>query len=138
MSTPSQAAGARAAAPSPSASRPSPAGMPAASAGADIEAALRAIAVLADQGRVQEAMAQCRVHLAQHGASAEALYLLGLLQDAGGDTRQAQAAYRKALYLDPTHREALLHLAALVESEGDAEGARRLQARAARQEARRE
>ncbi len=138
MSTPSPATGPRAAAPSPSPSRPSPAGMPAASAGADIEAALRAIAVLADQGRVQEAMAQCRVHLAQHGASAEALYLLGLLQDAGGDTRQAQAAYRKALYLDPTHREALLHLAALVESEGDAEGARRLQARAARQEARRE
>lgn len=138
MSTPSPATGPRAAAPSPSASRPSPAGMPAASAGADIEAALRAIAVLADQGRVQEAMAQCRAHLAQHGASAEALYLLGLLQDAGGDTRQAQAAYRKALYLDPTHREALLHLAALVESEGDAEGARRLQARAARQEARRE
>lgn len=138
MSTPPQAAGARAAVPLPPASRPSPAGMPAASAGADIEAALRAIAVLADQGRVQEAMAQCRVHLAQHGASAEALYLLGLLQDAGGDTRQAQAAYRKALYLDPTHREALLHLAALVESEGDAEGARRLQARAARQEARRE
>lgn len=129
------AAGARAAAPSPSASRPSPAGLP---AGADIKAALRAIAVLADQGRVQEAMARCRAHLAEHGASAEALYLLGLLQDAGGDTRQAQAAYRKALYLDPTHREALLHLAALVESEGDAEGARRLQARAARQEARRE
>ncbi|CAB3713868.1 putative biofilm formation methyltransferase WspC [Achromobacter insuavis] len=94
--------------------------------------------MLADQGRVQEAMAQCRIHLAEHGASADALYLLGLLQDAGGDTRQAQAAYRKALYLDPTHREALLHLAALVESEGDAEGARRLQARAARQEARRE
>ncbi|WP_116521634.1 CheR family methyltransferase [Achromobacter insuavis] len=138
MSTPSPATGPRAAAPSPSASRPSPAGMPATSAGADIEVALRAIAVLADQGRVQEAMAQCRAHLAQHGASAEALYLLGLLQDAGGDTRQAQAAYRKALYLDPTHREALLHLAALVESEGDAEGARRLQARAARQEARRE
>lgn len=118
--------------------RPSPAAAPAKPADSGNDAALRAIAVLADQGRVQEAMAQCRIHLAEHGASAEALYLLGLLQDAGGDTRQAQAAYRKALYLDPTHREALLHLAALVESEGDAEGARRLQARAARQEARRE
>ncbi|CUK07885.1 Chemotaxis protein methyltransferase [Achromobacter sp. 2789STDY5608615] len=122
-------------APSP---RPSPAAAPARPADSGNDAALRAIAVLADQGRVQEAMAQCRIHLAEHGASADALYLLGLLQDAGGDTRQAQAAYRKALYLDPTHREALLHLAALVESEGDAEGARRLQARAARQEARRE
>ncbi|WP_373743746.1 CheR family methyltransferase [Achromobacter insuavis] len=118
--------------------RPSPAAAPARPADSGNDAALRAIAVLADQGRVQEAMAQCRIHLAEHGASADALYLLGLLQDAAGDTRQAQAAYRKALYLDPTHREALLHLAALVESEGDAEGARRLQARAARQEARRE
>ncbi|MGE8656351.1 MAG: CheR family methyltransferase [Achromobacter sp.] len=101
-------------------------------------AELRDIAALADQGRVQDAMARCRAHLGQHGASAEALYLLGLLQDAAGDTRQAQAAYRKALYLEPSHREALLHLAALIAADGDQEGARRLQARAARQEARRE
>lgn len=101
------------------------------------QAALRHIAALADQGRVQDAMAQCRAHIDKHGASAEALYLQGLLQDAAGDARQAQAAYRKALYLDPTHREALLHLAALVASDGDHEAARRLQARAAREEARR-
>nr|WP_236747814.1 tetratricopeptide repeat protein [Achromobacter xylosoxidans] len=87
---------------------------------------------------MRDALAQCRAHLERHGASADALYLLGLLQDADGDTRAAQAAYRKALYLDPAHREALLHLAALIAAEGDHEGARRLQARAARQEARRE
>ena len=98
---------------------------------------MRHIATLADQGRVQDAMAQCRAHIQSHGASAQALYLQGLLQDATGDVRQAQAAYRKALYLDPTHREALLHLAALVASDGDHEAARRLQARAARGEARR-
>lgn len=111
---------------------------PATDSGQDLDASLRDVAALADQGRVQDAMAQCRAHLERHGASAEALYLLGLLQDAEGDARQAQAAYRKALYLDPTHREALLHLAALIASDGDQEGARRLQARAARQEARRE
>jgi chemotaxis protein methyltransferase WspC len=99
---------------------------------------LRQIAAMADQGRVQDALAQCRAHLEIHGASADGLHLLGLLQDAAGDARQAQAAYRKALYLDPTHREALLHLAALIASAGDVEGARRLQARAAREEARRE
>ncbi|QVQ27766.1 CheR family methyltransferase [Achromobacter deleyi] len=102
------------------------------------QASLRHIAALADQGKVQDAMAQCRVHIETHGASAEALHLQGLLLDAAGNARQAQAAYRKALYLDPTHREALLHLAALIASDGDHEGARRLQARAARQEARRE
>ncbi|HEY9318233.1 MAG TPA: tetratricopeptide repeat protein, partial [Achromobacter sp.] len=101
-------------------------------------AALRKIEALADQGRVRDALAQCRAHLEVHGASADALHLMGLLQDAAGDAREAQAAYRKALYLDPTHREALLHLAALIASAGDVEGARRLQARAARQEARRE
>jgi chemotaxis protein methyltransferase WspC len=103
----------------------------------DAQASLRHIAALADQGRVQDAMAQCQAHIGTHGASAEALYLQGLLQDAAGDARQAQAAYRKALYLDPTHREALLHLAALVASDGDHEAASRLQARAARGEARR-
>ncbi len=98
---------------------------------------LRDIAALADQGRVEDAMARCREHVETHGASAEVLYLQGLLQDAAGNARQAQAAYRKALYLDPTHREALLHLAALVASDGDHEAAGRLQARAARGEARR-
>ena len=101
-------------------------------------ASLRQIAQMADRGRVQDALAQCRAHIDLHGVSADGLHLLGLLQDAAGDARQAQASYRKALYLDPTHREALLHLAALIASSGDIEGARRLQARAARQEARRD
>lgn len=104
----------------------------------EAQASLRQVASLADQGRVDEAMAQCRLHIDAHGASAEALYLQGLLLDAAGEALPAQAAYRKALYLDPAHREALLHLAALVAAEGDHEGARRLQARAARKEARRE
>ncbi|KGD88078.1 chemotaxis protein CheR [Achromobacter sp. RTa] len=119
--------------PLPRAARP-----PEPAAELDAQASLRRIAALADQGLVRDAMACCRAHIDMHGASAEALYLQGLLQDAAGDARQAQAAYRKALYLDPAHREALLHLAALVASDGDHEGARRLQARAAREEARRE
>ncbi|MDH1520652.1 CheR family methyltransferase [Achromobacter mucicolens] len=111
---------------------------PAQGAGRAAQASLREIAALADLGRVRDAMAQCQAHLDIHGASAEALHLQGLLLDAQGQSRQAQAAYRKALYLDPNHREALLHLAALVASDGDQEGARRLQARAARGEARRD
>lgn len=111
-----------------------PAGPP---ARASDQTSLGEIAALADQGRVRDAMAQCQSHIDIHGASADALHLQGLLLDAQGQSRQAQAAYRKALYLDPNHREALLHLAALVASDGDHEGARRLQARAARGEARR-
>lgn len=109
---------------------------PAAPTGQAAKTSLREIAALADRGRVHDAMAQCQAHIEIHGASADALHLQGLLLDAEGQSRQAQAAYRKALYLDPNHREALLHLAALVASDGDHEGARRLQARAARGEAR--
>ncbi|MFJ3459857.1 CheR family methyltransferase [Achromobacter spanius] len=118
-------------------SGPQPA-LPAAAMGQAAQTSLREIASLADLGRVRDAMAQCQAHIEIHGASADALHLQGLLLDAEGQSRQAQAAYRKALYLDPNHREALLHLAALVASEGDHEGARRLQARAARGEARRD
>lgn len=115
-----------------------PVSAPARQEAPNAETSLRQIAAMADQGRVRDAMAQCRSHIDTYGASADALHLQGLLQDAAGDAREAQVSYRKALYLDPTHREALLHLAALIASSGDMEGARRLQARAARQEARRE
>jgi chemotaxis protein methyltransferase WspC len=36
------------------------------------------------------------------------------------------------LYLEPQHPEALMHLAALLQAQGDSAGARRLQERAAR------
>ena len=59
---------------------------------------------------------------------------MGLLSDVEGQTAQAQAFYRKALYLEPQHAQALAQLAALLASLGDVAGAQRLQARAARNE----
>jgi chemotaxis protein methyltransferase WspC len=59
-------------------------------------------------------------------------YWLGLLSDVAGLTLEAQSHYRKALYLEPQHSEALMHLAALLQAQGDSAGARRLQERAAR------
>jgi chemotaxis protein methyltransferase WspC len=66
-------------------------------------------------------------------ASAEIFHLLGLLHDAAGRVREAAEHYRKALYLDPRHPEALIHLAVALQKEGDARGAQRLFARANRQ-----
>lgn len=93
---------------------------------------LQAIARLADQGCLAEARQGCERLLAEHGPSAEAFYWLGLLSDAGGKPDAAQGFYRKALYLQPQHSEALSHLAALLVAQGDLAAARRLQARAAR------
>lgn len=75
-------------------------------------------------------LTQAGQHLQLNGPSAAAYYWLGLLCDAAGKGDQACAYYRKAIYLEPQHREALTHLAAHLEAQGDQSGAQRLYRRA--------
>lgn len=107
----------------------------AAVAPADIDGQ-HALRQLADRGPAAEALAACERWLAAHAPTAQVYGLQGVLHDALGQPRQAEAAYRKALYLEPSHAESLVHLAALLEAQGDLEGARRLHARSARRERR--
>lgn len=93
---------------------------------------LEQIASLANEGKSLEARAVCEQFLQRHDPQAEVFYWLGLLSDVQGQTSEAQGFYRKALYLEPQHSEALAHLAALLASQGDEAGARRLHERAAR------
>lgn len=111
---------------------PRPQPTPAAVAKDDASAALLEITQLANSGRSADARAACERHLAQHGPSAAIFYWLGLLSDVAGQDAEAQDFYRKALYLEPQHAEALAHLAALLAARGDLAGARRLQQRASR------
>ena len=53
-----------------------------------------------------------------------------LIREATEACAAADEAYRKALYLDPNHDEALVHLALCHERQGDAAGARTLNERA--------
>ena len=87
---------------------------------------LEVVTRLADTGRLAEAREACEAHLREHGASAAVYYLLGLVRDSLGDLRGAAESYRKVIYLDPDHPEALLHLALLAEKQGDPAAARRL------------
>jgi chemotaxis protein methyltransferase WspC len=88
---------------------------------------------LANQGKLVEALKCCEQNLRSQAASAETFHLIGLLHDAAGRVREAAEHYRKALYLDPQHREALVHLAVTLQKSGDALGAQRLLERANRQ-----
>ncbi|WP_219216825.1 CheR family methyltransferase [Variovorax boronicumulans] len=97
---------------------------------------LDALRRLADRGPAADALAACEHWLATHVPAAQVYGLQGMLHDSLGQPRQAEAAYRKALYLEPSHAESLVHLAALLAAQGDLEGARRLHARSARQERR--
>jgi chemotaxis protein methyltransferase WspC len=98
----------------------------------DTAVLLANIAALADEGKSAEARAACESYLRSHEPVAQVFYWLGLLSDVAGNVLEAQGFYRKALYLEPQHSDALMHLATLLQAQGDAAGARRLQARAVR------
>lgn len=89
---------------------------------------------LADQGRLVEAAKECETHLHAHGPSAKAFYVMGLVRDASGSHAEAAEYYRKALYLDPQHHEALGQLAFLLDGQGDKAGAKVMNDRARRLE----
>ncbi|WP_060481800.1 CheR family methyltransferase [Pseudomonas sp. NBRC 111119] len=110
-----------------------PARSPQGEASKDTERELLAsIARCANAGDSQQARSECQRYLRQFAPSAQVYYWLGLLSDTEGDAPQALTHYRKALYLQPQHPEALVHLAALLAAQGDLAGARRLQDRAVR------
>lgn len=94
--------------------------------------ALARISRLADRGDLAAAAAACLAHLDAQGPSAAAYCLLGVLHDATGRPADAREAYRRALYLDPAHEEALYHMAAILETQGDGAAAARLRHRAQR------
>jgi chemotaxis protein methyltransferase WspC len=108
-----------------------PASAAATRAGSDADL-LEEAARLADQGRLHEAAELCTRHMREHRPTAAAFYLLGLVSDAAGHHLEAREHYRRTLYLDPDHMEALAHLAALLEMQGDTAGARRMNDRARR------
>ena len=109
---------------------PSPA--PSQTSGVPQPLALESARHLADVGRLREADQLCEVYLREQGPSSPAYYLLGVVRDAAGDLQGAAGCYRKVLYLEPTHTEALIHLALLLEKQGDLDTAQRLRERARR------
>jgi chemotaxis protein methyltransferase WspC len=78
---------------------------------------------LANQGHFVEAATRCEAHIHQCGPSAPAFYLMGLVRDATGNHPEAAVYYRKALYLDPNHYDTQIHLALLMDKQGDPAGA---------------
>lgn len=98
---------------------------------------LAALRRMADDGRLEEAERGAQAHIREHGASPDALLLLGLISDAAGQGKTAAHYYRKVLYLDPANDEALGHLALLLRREGDHAGASLIDQRMRRRDDRR-
>ncbi|MGV3772618.1 MAG: CheR family methyltransferase [Verrucomicrobiales bacterium] len=86
----------------------------------------------ADRGDFATAAELCFKILEKNQAASEAYQILGLVHDAQGRVEEAIDCYKKALYLNPSHQETLLHLALLKHKTGDIKGAQVLQQRASR------
>lgn len=87
---------------------------------------------LADKGNFKEASALCENYLLSDSTSAQAYYLLGLIREAEGKDELVGELFRKAVYLDPNHHEAMIHLALHAGRQGDTVTAKKLHLRAQR------
>ena len=84
---------------------------------------------LADKGELADATRICEAYLDRYGPSAQAFFLLGIIYDATDSISQAEKFFRKAVYLNPNHEEALVFLSLLAEKRGDANETKALQER---------
>jgi chemotaxis protein methyltransferase WspC len=87
---------------------------------------------LADGGRLAEAGDICRALLARLPDLADAWFLLGLIDEACGRPQAAERCWRRCVYLDPEHYDALCSLALLHEQLGDGVRGASFRQRAAR------
>ncbi|MFZ2961192.1 MAG: CheR family methyltransferase [Candidatus Ozemobacteraceae bacterium] len=87
---------------------------------------------MADRGLLNEAAAICEEIHHLEGPCPDSYFLLGVVREAQGRSRDAEECFQRVLYLNPDHEDAIHHLALLREAAGDAKGAALLRNRARR------
>ena len=86
----------------------------------------------AGQGDYAGAAAACHAILKAHPSQAHAYYILGMISECENKPGAADDYWRRCVYLQPDHYEALCHLALLAETNGQTAQAASLRQRAAR------
>lgn len=99
---------------------------------APTEPSLSRAQALADAGALSEASAMLQRIVSTHSVDPPAWHLRGAVHLARGERAEAEACFRKVVYLQPDHALALLQLSVFADDRGDGIGAERLRARAAR------
>ena len=87
---------------------------------------------LADQGELAAAEAAARTALLTNPEAAEAYFILGIVSENARDHASADAHWRRCIYLQPDHYDALCHLALLCADNGAHAQADSFRQRAAR------
>lgn len=78
---------------------------------------------MADKGDFHGAEKVCSTLLQHEYSNSEALYYMGLIQNALQNSEKAADYFKKVLYLNPEHYESLIYISLIYESSGDNERA---------------
>jgi chemotaxis protein methyltransferase WspC len=97
--------------------------------------ALDEIQALADRGALEAAMRLCVTYLQRNPLDAGGYCLQGIIALAQDEDEKAQGSFKRAIYLEPDHYQALAHLAVLADERGDIQAAANYRARMARAKA---
>lgn len=74
---------------------------------------------MADQGKLDRALPLCEEILSKDSGFTKAYFLKGVIYSARDDANSAEECFKRVLYLEPDHIEALRHLVILAEHDGD-------------------
>ena len=84
---------------------------------------------LADGGKLKDAASLCETYLSQNPTNADGYVLMGQVYQAMGNEEKGEKYFQKALYLEPNHSDAIVHLILIKEHRGDRVGANILRQR---------
>lgn len=87
---------------------------------------------LANSAQYAQAEEICQQLISKNASQIQAFYLLGLIASGKQDIDVAESMFRKTIFLDPRHYEALSHLSLLLEKKGDQKNAELFRQRASR------
>ena len=87
---------------------------------------------LANSAQYAQAEQICQQLISKDARQVQVFYLLGLIASGKQDTEVAESMFRKTIFLEPRHYEALSHLSLLLEKKGDRKNAELFRQRASR------
>ena len=89
----------------------------------DVATTLAAARLAANAGHFDETCKLCNEILQREPTCVNAIYLLGIVAEARGEKGEAERFYQKALYLEPRHKESLVHMMLSAQERGDGKSA---------------
>jgi len=93
---------------------------------------LETAALLADAGKLEPSEKLCLTYISEHGPSAQAYFLLAMISNVRGKKREAAHLFRKTIYLEPNHYQALVCLSIMMDEEGNPSDAGKFRQRSER------